>query len=544
MGLRSLPMERGMPSRTLLAIALALACILLAPRNGFAHASLIGAEPADGAVIEAAPRRLVLRFSEPVSPLVLRLVRPDGGTTNLTDPVLRDHSLEITPPADLGRGTHVLSWRVVSADGHPIGGSVVFSVGVMTGAGSGGSAIDADPIVRTALWATRVCLYVGLFVGVGGAFFGAWIAGRPCGTWGQGLVAGALGLGILAAGLSAGLQGLDALAAPITQLTHPGTWAAGLGTRYGVTAMIAAAALLCGAASLATPPRWRARVLSSTALIGVGIACAASGHASTAEPQLLTRASLFVHTVGVAFWVGALIPLIGWLRRGGSECSAVMHCFSSAILPVVAALAIAGAVLAVVQVGSMQALWTTSYGVIQLAKLGTLLGVLGLATLNRHVFTPRLAGDKAGNRANFSRAIGGEIALMVVILGLVAGWRFTPPPRAIQADQPQAAFLHIHSDKGMAELTLTPGDAGRATVWVVLVSAEGVPLEPKEVTLALSSPSTGIEPVERAMHRVSLGRWRTDDQIIPVPGLWQVRIDILVTDFEKLTLEDALEIHR
>ena len=32
-------------------------------------------------------------------------------------------------PREWRRGTHVLSWRVISADGHPVGGSVMFSVG-------------------------------------------------------------------------------------------------------------------------------------------------------------------------------------------------------------------------------------------------------------------------------------------------------------------------------------------------------------------------------------------------------------------------------
>jgi CopC domain len=32
-------------------------------------------------------------------------------------------------PGGLSRGTHLVSWRVVSADGHPVGGALTFSVG-------------------------------------------------------------------------------------------------------------------------------------------------------------------------------------------------------------------------------------------------------------------------------------------------------------------------------------------------------------------------------------------------------------------------------
>lgn len=48
-----------------------------------AHASLTAAEPADGSVVEHAPSRYLLTFSEPVSPLALKLVKPDGGSIAL-----------------------------------------------------------------------------------------------------------------------------------------------------------------------------------------------------------------------------------------------------------------------------------------------------------------------------------------------------------------------------------------------------------------------------------------------------------------------------
>jgi copper transport protein len=40
------------------------------------------------------------------------------------------------------------------------------------------------------------------------------------------------------------------------------------------------------------------------------------------------------------------------------------------------------------------------------------------------------------------------------------------------------------------------------------------------------------------------GRWRIDDLRIPVAGRWTVRLDILVDDFEKVTLEDAVTLPR
>ncbi|TKB30485.1 MAG: copper resistance protein CopC, partial [Mesorhizobium sp.] len=109
--------------------AIVLLAAIAAPHPAFAHAALIKAEPADGAVLAQSPSQMSLTFSEPVSPLVLTLVRPDGTSIQLSSFRLSGQIVEIDNPQALKSGTHVLSWRVISTDGHPVGGSVLFSVG-------------------------------------------------------------------------------------------------------------------------------------------------------------------------------------------------------------------------------------------------------------------------------------------------------------------------------------------------------------------------------------------------------------------------------
>jgi len=46
----------------------------------------------------------------------------------------------------------------------------------------------------------------------------------------------------------------------------------------------------------------------------------------------------------------------------------------------------------------------------------------------------------------------------------------------------------------------------------------------------------------RGANRVSEGVWRVDQLPVPRSGRWQVRIDVLVSDFEKLILEDEVEL--
>ena len=87
-----------------------------------AHAVLLSTEPADRQVMAIAPKAVVLTFNEPVTPLVIRLIGPDGVV--MTPPARADNAAVVVDVAGLGQGTHVLSWRVISADGHPVGGAL------------------------------------------------------------------------------------------------------------------------------------------------------------------------------------------------------------------------------------------------------------------------------------------------------------------------------------------------------------------------------------------------------------------------------------
>src|SRR5207249_4829837 len=112
-------------------------------------------------------------FNEPVSPLAIRLFGPGGAPIALGAPTADNATVTIATPA-LQQGTHLLSWRVISADGHPVGGSLIFSVGAPSAQPPAPSL--SDPAVRTALWVAKLVIYLGLFIGIGGAFFRAWIA--------------------------------------------------------------------------------------------------------------------------------------------------------------------------------------------------------------------------------------------------------------------------------------------------------------------------------------------------------------------------------
>jgi len=448
----------------------------------------------------------------------------------------------------------VLSWRVISADGHPVGGALMFAVGAPSARPAAGAEGRADPGVRPVLWTVKVVLYVGLFAGVGGAFFCAWIADPVSRRRSQPLLLALISAGLAAGLASVGLQGIDALDLALSALTQQVSWQTGLETSYGLTAIAAVSALFAGFFACVAESSRIARGLALAGLLGVGLALSLSGHASTAQAHWLSRPALFLHAVCVAFWIGALLPLalglrdvakLGLLSAGGELAR-----FSHAIVPVVALLAVSGLWLAFVQLDHVDALWTTGYGRVLACKLAAVAVLVALAAANRYRLVPRFERDGAAAARPLAISIAFELAIALTILGLVALWRFTPPPRALAADAPIS--LHIHGEKAMAQIEIERAKQQSPQVSVLVLDGAFQPLAAKEVTLVLANPAAGIEPIRISATRAgasgqtsaATSDWRIGDLRIPVAGRWNLRVEILISDFEKRIVEDTVTLPR
>lgn len=518
----------------LVALTLWLALTVIAA----AHATLVLSTPTDGAVLDAAPGIVALEYNEPVSPLVLNLVRPDGSTSELSGFSLKANTLEIELPGDLARGTHLLSWRVVSADGHPIGGTVLFSVGEES-ISPPHPTERIDWAVRSVIWLGKLALYAGLFFGVGGAFSLVWLdTGKRNGLL---FVRSALALGIVGAIASASGHGLDALDLPVSRAASSQAWEATLSTSFGLTLGYGVAAMLIAALAQFVSG-WRARLLSVLALAATGLALALSGHASAAEPQWLMRPAVFLHAGAVCFWVGALVPLALALKCDLHGAQHFLSRFSRAIPFVVGVLVVSGFLLVLVQVEVPAALIETAYGNLLLVKLALLLALFTLAAFNRWRLTRPVQRGEADVARRMVRSITAETVIVVVILAVVAGWRFTPPPRSLRIAADQPVSVHIHSEKAMANVDIEPGRAGKVSVNISVLTGDFAPLHAREVTLVLSNPEAGIEPIRRKAHEDAPSEWIVDDLVVPLAGDWSVEVNILIGDFESVRLRGNMSI--
>ena len=95
-----------------------------------AHATLKTSTPADGASLPASPQNVTLTFSEPVKVTMLQLQKVGGDKQDLKPlPTKADATITVTAPT-LAIGQYMVSWRVLSDDGHVMTGQVAFGVGV------------------------------------------------------------------------------------------------------------------------------------------------------------------------------------------------------------------------------------------------------------------------------------------------------------------------------------------------------------------------------------------------------------------------------
>lgn len=113
----------------------------------------------------------------------------------------------------------------------------------------------------------------------------------------------------------------------------------------------------------------------------------------------------------------------------------------------------------------------------------------------------------------------------------------------ITSDAASAAQLaiHIHSERAMFQVLVSPGTVGTDSFVLQLMAGEGKLLRVKEARLYLSLPERGIEPLERKAAPGVDGYWHVPDVPILYPGHWHVRIDAL-THRQRITLEDDFDV--
>ena len=146
-----------------------------------------------------------------------------------------------------------------------------------------------------------------------------------------------------------------------------------------VAAVVALAGAAAAALAPAVPALLAAAGACSLALTG---APALAGHAlDRDQPAVIAPLLDVAHTLAAAVWLGGLVAVIWVLPRSSKdtwERRAVLRRFASSALLAVSVIALTGLGRALTELGSVEELWSTSYGRALLVKTVLFLPLLAV----------------------------------------------------------------------------------------------------------------------------------------------------------------------
>jgi copper transport protein len=455
--------------RSLGAVAIAL-CMALSPVVSYGagralfHATLLRSTPAANSHVAKPPETIRLVFSEQIVPELshVTIIGPDAKPVVL--PVATDPHDVHTLVARVGpspAGRYEVIWHVLSADGHPVGGTFEFTAD----AGSAGASALVLPTKAPSTSTSRIVNGTATQTDTSPAMASPTeaksipVAASVLRGLGLGAMMASVGLLFFAVTdrnrrnlvPSAMVIRLTAVGA-ILFVAHMLAWLSDISQTGGIGDAFIAAALR------STPGRLEAArvimavlalwavALARHAKIGLflGACClvvsGAIGHPAAIHP-LLSIPSKIVHLLAGAIWLGGLIWLVTVIHREDVDFPAEARRVSSTALVCVIAILLSGVLQTWLFLNTPGDLIHSGYGRLALIKMAGLAVLIGLGAFNRFLLLP--AVEDSSVRPALSRTVRQEIAIVIIVIvvGGFLAYAPTPPVRqavsSLQAGQPK-----------------------------------------------------------------------------------------------------------
>jgi copper transport protein len=589
---------RSVVTRSVVTLATSVLFVAFMATAASAHAVLLQTTPTSGQILSQAPKTISLRYNEPVEANLgsVRLYDTSGRRIDTSGPSKPSpEEVKVAVRTKLGPGAYVVTWRVISADSHPVQGSFTFQVGTAANATSSSVQALADNLLRkdkgsqvvgivygVARW--LVFVGVALLVGVVGFVLLVWsgaLASRRTrllawsGWW-------ILTLATVASFL---LEGPYGAGLGFSALWKPSVLDDVLGTHFGHV-LVARVALLAIAAFLLrklverrTPSPTRALSLG-LAVVGAGVLLSVSlaGHADVGDFVPLALIADWVHLLTMSLWLGGLVVLALVVLAGSDleVAGRVVPRFSQLALFCVWALILSGSYQTWRQVGGWQALRQTDFGQLLSIKLLIFVVVLVVAARSRSITNylfrsdavvaeapvPVLVGagvasssfsdeddrqdddefeeiDPDVERRTLRRAVGFEALLLTGVLIVTALLVNAQPGRtalATQAFSGGDVGVTLKSNRIWVDITIAPGTVGNNDVHVNTLIASGGLTTPLDFTLTLDLPSKGIAPLTVPLTKAGPGHYLASGFTIPLAGEWRVTARALLSETDEATV--------
>ena len=547
--------------------------LLAAPAE--AHATVVSSTPADGSRLAKAPTSVTLVFDESVGLGGIGYLHvtdssgkrvdagaathPGGDATKVTDQLV----------SGLGDSTYTASFRVVSADSHPVAGTIRFVVGDGALARGSVNATASNGLTGAIFDAARWITYGGLAL-LGGAWLmlTVWTAGRDD-IRARRVAWTGWGAAALGAVLELLLEGPYSAGEGPSGLRHWSLLQSTLRTDYGelhsVRLLLLAATALVFARSLRTGAD-RAPWEGVAPLLAVGLVYTVSsvGHADTTSPNWLSVPVDMLHLLAMMTWVGGLVVLVVALlpRRDPDELREVLPVFSTVAFVSVVVLAGSGTYAAWRGIGSLDAIFGTTYGVLVVAKIVLFVALIALANLSRRVVwrrfrRPQLAYAMATDTVldeneedqedehtpveteRLRRSVYVEVLVALVVLGLTSVLVAEPRGREALAAQDREP-IHATASLGSGRSVTVTSDPGTHGTVQLTVDVDGV--TPTAITATATQQAKQIGPIPVSLTKAGT-RSYDGSASLPVAGRWEIDLVVTTSTFDATTTDVVLTLH-
>jgi copper transport protein len=343
-----------------------------------------------------------------------------------------------------------------------------------------------------------------------------------------------------------------------------------LGTTYG--RMLCARLILLGVLAVLavrilrepqrTAEKSRARDEDLAAICGLGVLATYGGvgHAAAGSAPTLALLSDTSHLAAASAWIGGLVFLAACLlpRRRTAELAEALPRFSRLALGCVLVLAVTGTYQAWREIWPIPALWSTTYGLLVLAKVIGLLLIVAVAYFSRQAVQRRyvrpvvhalsvkeddgsvatLAEPETGEAGEDRRmvrrlrtSVGIELALGVVVLAIAAVLVSQAPARNTYV-KPVDKTVALASG-GTAEVELTPAKVGQNTLTVKVFDRSGKQVDARAVTATEALPSDQYGPLNVQMQKTGTGQYSSSSVSFTKTGDWELVVRVQMSEFDR-----------
>ncbi|MFC0213928.1 copper resistance CopC/CopD family protein [Paenibacillus chartarius] len=548
--------RRTLPIAVLLLTLLAIA----APLRVSAHASLVTAVPEPNTRLAEPPPSITLTFNERLDAglFYIKVYNEDGDSvTNAAAVMTADQTGVSLPLPKLPEGAYLVSYHVISADGHPVSGSYPLAIGpgspeaaitVPSNPASGGHAhgfSDGFGVEKAGKFLSRGIYFAALLAAAGWAF---WIhlassgtptavqaaAGESRQSW-RTWTTNTLRVHVIA------LLFLIATHAP--DYVGEGGWdevvqlftSTSIGLNWVASFALGLIGLVVVGRSRYLDIAWAAALLLVKSL---------SGHANAASAQPWPIVADYVHLLGAAVWVGGMWAVLASLNIDRSTTMGLLRRFSPAALMSIVLLTVTGIISTVLYVPKLSYLLYAEWGYTLIAKIVLVAAVVIVAAFLR--FRIRSTDDPM----RVKRLLTAEVSLIAAILLAVGVLTYLPPK-----PQNEPFYWHKMGPPLHVTATITPNVPGADNTVTAVVWLPKEAGDPKQVRVQLSSLdnkeiapiSIPVVQVEKTGNDASYGdlqryTYRAQGPYVPFGGSWKLTVTVRNSNDDELQEEQTFRV--